>query len=202
MELFGYMNNRNIDVGGIFSQEEIIKDMQGLVKQLRHTMEKQLIVWWDIANLEMYIKEKMTPRRLRWDVHPNDNIEDAALMGDWYSFFNTCENELLHNIVKRRQFKLRSIESNIFEIQKLLLHFANQQDYKDKTNELQDHIKKYDGEIQAKKQNKFKRDVLDYKSMQVYKWQVAMEDPNECFDDTLMDESTPGNSGNYWNGHP
>ena len=86
MDIFGYMSNRQIDVGGIFSQEDITnrQDMQGLMKSFRHTMEKQLRVWWDIASLEMYIKEKITPRRLRWDIHPNDNIEDTALMAEWY----------------------------------------------------------------------------------------------------------------------
>lgn len=102
----------------------------------------------------MYIKEKMSPRRLRWDVHPNDNVDDSELMDEWYSFFNKCEGEVLQNIVKRRQFKLRRIEANITEIKSMLLPFVNQREYKEKEQELQEIIKKYDGEVQVKKQKK------------------------------------------------
>lgn len=125
MDIFGYMNNRNVDIGGIFSQELVTntQDMHSLMKQLR--------VWWDIATLEMYVSEKMTPRRLRWDLNPNDSIDDTGLMEEWYSFFNKCENELLQNIVKRRQYKLKLIEASIAEI-KTLLPFTNHKEYKDK----------------------------------------------------------------------
>ena len=60
MDIFGYMSNRNIDVGGIFSQEQVNtkQDMESLLKQLKHALEKQLRVWWDIATLETYVKEK------------------------------------------------------------------------------------------------------------------------------------------------
>lgn len=162
--------------------------MHSLMRQLKHTLEKQLRVWLDVATLETYITAKMTPRRLRWDMHPNDNINDAGLMADWFSLFNKCEGELLQNIVKRRQFKLRMIETNIAEIKGLLVPFASQRDYKDKEKELQEHIKKYDGEIQAKKQKKFKRDVLDYKNNRVYKWQSNLEDASNDMEDTLMED--------------
>lgn len=90
MDIFGYLNTRNIDIEAIFSQEQVTnnKDMHGLLKQLKHTLEKQLRVWWDISTLEMYVMEKITPRRLRWDVHPNDGIDNTDLMKDWYSIFN------------------------------------------------------------------------------------------------------------------
>lgn len=57
MDIFGYMSNRNIDVGGIFNQEQasIKQDMEGLLRQLKHTLEKQLRVWWDIATLEKHM---------------------------------------------------------------------------------------------------------------------------------------------------
>lgn len=159
MDIFGYMSNRNIDLTGIFSQQQVnnTQDMNGLFKQLRHSLEKQLRVWWDIATLETYIGENMTPRRLRWDLNPNDNLNDVTLMEEWYSFFSKCEKELLGKIVRRRQFKLRGIEDTINEIKSLLLPYSNQNEYKTKERELQDIIKKYDAEIQAKKQKKVQK---------------------------------------------
>lgn len=42
---------------------------------------------WDIATLEQYGKNKMTPRRLRWDLGPNDGLIDQDLEKEWYGFF-------------------------------------------------------------------------------------------------------------------
>lgn len=87
------------------------------------------------------------------------------------------------------------MEASIIEIKNLLLPCINHNDYKDKEKELQEFIKKYDAEIQIKKQKQCKRDVMDYKNMNVYKWQLALEDPNEELDDTLMDDSSGEASG-------
>lgn len=190
MDIFGYMGNRNINLTGIFSQEQVnnIQDMTSLFKQLKHLLEKQLRVWWDIATLETYIGENMTPRRLRWDLNPNDNLNDVTLMEEWFSFFSKCEKELLGNIIKRRQLKMRTIEVNINEIRTLLLPFNSQSDYKVKERELQEHIKKYDANIQAKKQKKYKRDVLDYTNKKVYKWQIELGETSVDSDELSLDD--------------
>ncbi|PIO11720.1 hypothetical protein AB205_0093780 [Aquarana catesbeiana] len=100
-------------------------------------------------------------------------------MEEWYKFFNDSEIALLRKIVVRRQHKLKNIESEILQIKDQLLPFHETREYKDKENNLQEAAKKYDKEIQLKKQKKFKRDVLDYKNQQVYKWQT---------DETYMEE--------------
>lgn len=127
---------------------------------------------------------------MRWDLHTNDSIDDADLMGDWYTLFNKCEGELLLNIIKRRQFKLRGIKTNLTELKNLLVPFVHLKEYKDKEKELQESIKKYDSDIQANKQKKFKRDVLDYKNSTVYKWQVSLDDQQDELEDLSMDESS------------
>lgn len=170
------------------------QDMHSLMKKLRHTLEKQLRVWWDIATLETYIKAKMTPRRLRWELDPNDGITDPELMEEWYSFFNGCENELLHKMIKRRRFKLKGIEASISEIKNQLIPFVNQTEYKNKEKELQESIKKYDTQIQIKKQKKYKRDTLDYQSMNVYKWQTACTDPEFTLEDDVGIDDSPDTS--------
>lgn len=96
---------------------------------------------------------------------------------------------MLGNIVKRRQLKLRGIEANINEIKSLLQPYSNQNDYKIKERELQDIIKKYDLEIQAKKQKKFKRDVLDYTNRRVYKWQIENEVIDADHDEISLDDN-------------
>lgn len=122
-------------------------------------------------------------------MNPNDGLNDATLIEDCYAFFSKCEKELLSNIVKRRQLKLRGIEANISEIKTLLQPYSNQSDYKIKERELQEIIKKYDLEIQAKKQKKFKREVLDYTNRKVYKWQMDIEGADEDPDEISLDDN-------------
>lgn len=132
----------------------------------------------------------MTPRRLRWDIHPNDHLNEPPLTEKWYQFFNKCKSDLLQTIIKRRKFKLQGVETHIVELQNSLLPFLSKPDYKDKETQLQESIKKYETEIQTKKQKKFKRDVLDYKNNKVYKWQAEEECPLELDEVSLEDSSS------------
>lgn len=163
MEIFKYMHNRTVSLEVIFDQDTVInrQDMDSSFKQLGHSMEKQLRVWWDIATLDKHTKENITPRRLRWDIAPNDNINDPLHMDDWFRFFNKCEKDLLGMIIKRRQFKLKKVEGIIIQLKEQLAPFADTKEYKDNEKALQEAIQKYDKMIQGKKQKKYKRDVMD-----------------------------------------
>lgn len=85
---------------------------------------------------------------------------------------------------------MRMIETSITEIKNSLLPFVHLKEYKDKEKELQESIKKYDTTIQAKKQKKFKRDVMDYKNSNVYKWQIHGDSQDEQPDDPSMEEES------------
>lgn len=189
--LFRYLNNRNINLTEVFNQEQVAirQDIDSLFKHLKHNIEKQIRVWWDIATIEMYITEKITPRRLRWDISPNDAVNDKGLMEDWYKFFNDSENALLGKIVIRRRHKLKNIETEILQIRDQLVPFLESREYKEKENKLQEAMTKYDKEIQLKKQKKFRRDVLDYKNQQVYKWQIDENYMEDNHNISMIDES-------------
>lgn len=64
---------------------------------------------------------KKTPRRLRWDLGPNDGIMDEDLSRAWFNFFNGCENNLLDTIIERRKIKLTRIETNINTLKENML---------------------------------------------------------------------------------
>lgn len=191
MDIFKYLNNRNINLTEVFNQEQVVNRqvIDSLFKHLKHSIEKQIRVWWAIATIEMYIIEKITPRRLRWTISPNGAVNDKGLMEDWYRFFNESETALLGKIVVRRWHKLKNIETEILQIRDQLIPFLESREYKDKEKNLQEAVTKYDKEIQQKKQKKFRRDVLDYKNQQVYKWQIEenyMEDDHNI---SMIDKS-------------
>lgn len=89
---------------------------------------------------------------------------------------------------------MKGVEASIAEIKNQLAPFANQAEYKHKERELQELIKKYDTEIQAKKQKKYKRDVLDYHNMKVYKWQTTIIHPGDGLEDDLLLDVSPDTS--------
>lgn len=81
MEVFSFLANRKLDSGDLFENYDnttAVNLEQGF-KLLKNTMDKQVRVWWDIVTLEKYREAKITPRRLRWDVGPNDGLEDEGL---------------------------------------------------------------------------------------------------------------------------
>lgn len=82
------MSNRLTYTHDDFSSAEnlALKDLDHNIKSLKNVMDKKIQAWWDIATLEQYVKNKMTPRHLCWDIGPNDGIEDSDLDIQWYNF--------------------------------------------------------------------------------------------------------------------
>lgn len=111
--------------------------------------------------------------------------------------FNQSEAKLLELIIKRRQIKLRKVESRIKELKDTLAPLANTNEYIDKCKMVQGYISKVDKETKNKKVKKHQRDVEDYKN-KMYKWQEFL--PSEGYESK---DSTPerevGNKDNFKN---
>lgn len=118
-----------------------------------------------------YIRKNLTPRRLRWDVSPNDGVEDLQLLDEWYQFFNTCEQKLMQMMISRRKAKKVILESKIAGLRKSMEPFKSNSEYAEKAKTLQIHLTNYDGEIKSKKLKKYQRDIKDFEGNKVYKWQ-------------------------------
>lgn len=50
--------------------------MEEMFKKLRYIMKKQIHLRWDIAAFKRYLLENITPKRLRWNVAPNERLDD------------------------------------------------------------------------------------------------------------------------------
>lgn len=70
-------------------------------------MDKKIRTRWDLATLQ---KEGFNPRRLRWDVCPNDGNDKQATTRV-VSFFNHCERKL-ELLIERRKKKLSRLEND------------------------------------------------------------------------------------------
>lgn len=89
MDLFTFMENRNVNLDEVFNPQNKTRnmDLESVVRKLGHLMEKKANLWWDTNTFERYIRENIVPRRLRWELPPNDGLTDKASTDEWFEFF-------------------------------------------------------------------------------------------------------------------
>lgn len=108
MEVFQFLDNRTFDLDKIFTKQKTNHrgDIENGFRKIGHLIEKKINAWWDMATHEKYIKDKLVPRRLRWDVPINDGLVDKESTDEWFHFFNDKGLELLDFLKKesRRRF--------------------------------------------------------------------------------------------------
>lgn len=173
------MGSRQVDLRSIFSKSTAPQetgDHTSALRALSHALEKQLRTWWDISTIEMYLRENLISRGLRWDVAPQDGLDDPTSQGEWLEFFNRCGRELQALILKRKRRKMTLLEEKIKSLQLELEPVKDDKSTKDFNDIIKKKLEKIDRDTQKKKVKKFNRDLKDFTNNQVYNWQIDPED--------------------------
>lgn len=167
MDVFTYMDKRKINLEEVFnaSNSNITKnlDLESLMRRLGHNMEKKVSLWWDTCTFETYLKKNLVPRRLRWDVPPNDGLSDQESNEEWFKFFNDKGLELLRFLLERKQRKIKMIDQNIAQLKEELEVYKETTEFKTLTTQLNKDLMKKDKEVQQRKSKKYTRDTKDFK---------------------------------------
>lgn len=173
MEVFSYMEKRKVNLDEVFSTTNVSRnlDLESLMRKLGHNMEKKVSLLWDICTFETYLNENIVPRRLRWDVPPNDGLTDPESNEEWFKFFNDKGLELLTFLLERKQRKNKKIDQNILEIREELELYKDTTEFKNLTTQLNKDLVKKDKKVQQRKSKKHIRDRNDFRNNQVFKWQ-------------------------------
>lgn len=90
MDAVKFLSNRQIDISSLFctnEEFEMKEDHKGTPLALGNALEKQIGTWWDVCTMEQYIKENIIERNLRWEVTPQDGLDDQESMTEWLDFF-------------------------------------------------------------------------------------------------------------------
>lgn len=176
-QIFEYVENKRIDVDSIFSiqQKTQNKEVEQAFRTLKNTLNKQILIWWDILTLEKYVKDEITPRRLPRDVAPNDGMTYPTLQEEWYKFFKNSEKRMLNLILDRRRAKLTQLNHAIQVTKGILDPHKDTKEYIERMNHIKEFMDKVDKETQNKKLKKYQRDINDYQQNMVYKWQAKRE---------------------------
>lgn len=179
MDVFAFLEKRQVNLEEVFNTTTPIKkkssDIESLMRKLGHNMEKKVSLWWDITTFEQYLKDNITPRRLRWDITPNDGILDQESVDDWFKFFNTKGLELLAFLLERKRSKLKTIEAVIAEVKEELDAHKDKAEFITLTTQLNKDLTKKDKEVQQRKSKKYSRDLNDFKTDHVFKWQSQLD---------------------------
>lgn len=172
MDIFKFRNERTLNMEELFKQDNVEpKPVEGELRKLESILSKELRTLCDIATLEHYIKLKMVPQRLRWDLDIHEGDETYETKEFWSQFFNKCGLLLLETLVERKKKRLEIMTQEIKRAEMNLEIHKDKEVYKHLSGNIKNKLEKEELEIKKRKQRKFKRDSWDYKNNQLYSWQ-------------------------------
>lgn len=132
MDVFFYLEKWEVKLDEVFSHAPVSEqsnDLTSSFKKLNHIFEKKVKTWWDIASFKQYLSSNLIPRRLRWDIPPNDGLYDEASMIEWRDFFVKKGSELIQLLLSRKERKMEFLESQIRDIRNTIEPFKNSEEF-------------------------------------------------------------------------
>ena len=151
MDVFDYRSSRSLNTEGIFTVTGTSVEISGVFMRLKNLMTTEIHLQWDIAFLEQYQKEKLVPRGLRWDIHPQQGDDDLQA---WSRYFNEAGLNLLEFLTGRKKSKLKAIDSEIKTLREQLLPHKTSPEYISLSSNLQGILEKEERDQRFKKQKK------------------------------------------------
>lgn len=171
MDAVKFLANRQIDLNSIFTEDTEIaieENFKSSLLSLGYALEKQVRTWWDISTMEQYVKDNIIVRSLRWEVTPQDGLDDIDSMTEWLDFFNGVGFKLQQLVLRRKQRKMAKLEGLIKELLTKLDPIKDTQQWTDFNNNISKKLEKIDRDTQKKKVKKYHRDMGDFRNHTMY----------------------------------
>ena len=106
MDAIGFLSSRQLDLDNLFSVNEQVrqeKNYNSILTALGNLLEKQVRTWWDKGTIKHYLKEKIIVRSMRWEVTPQDAMDDTESVAEWLTFFNDVGLQLQDLILQEEK---------------------------------------------------------------------------------------------------
>lgn len=152
--MFKFLEQREVRLNVVFSDTQSSNnpdDLSICFKKLGYVFEKKIKAWWDIASFLQYIKCKLVPKRLRWDLPPNDGLVDDESLLELQYFFDKKGQELLELLLVRKQRKIKVLDKQIVDLKNKIEPLQDSPDFPKFFGELKTKTVKWDKESQEKK---------------------------------------------------
>lgn len=142
--------------------------------RLQYAKQYENAQLWDLAFLQKYLELAITPRGLR--VKKQCSFLDEDLTKEWHMISEFCTTKWIKILVQQREWKLKAAEQQVLERNQAAQAFSSSCHFS-KWAQVQDsNIKKDEDNMISKKNKKLERDIMDYKTGQVFEWKRSAQD--------------------------
>ncbi|XP_069591429.1 uncharacterized protein [Ranitomeya imitator] len=148
-----------------YSQQENIKNYKNIV-------HRKIKIWWTKITLENYVSQQIIPRGLRVHLFPTFNLDDESLKERWIKAANMCSFEFMKIIIENNTNTLKTIETEIESLQRTLQQDLSTELFQEMIGKLDKEIEKWEGVISQNKRKKYERDLVDFETNKIFKWQT------------------------------
>ncbi|XP_069589329.1 uncharacterized protein [Ranitomeya imitator] len=153
------------------TNEDVVTINKDLIKQYRSALYKKTKTWWNRSALENYMDKQIIPRGLRVQLYPSFELEDDVLIKRWLSTATTCSLEFIQIIIDKNTMSLASLDSEIDECEQRLMKDIPVENFDQVMTEINKDVDRWEKEVCQNKIRKFQRDVNDYDTDKIYRWQ-------------------------------
>ncbi|XP_073399760.1 uncharacterized protein [Dendrobates tinctorius] len=167
-------------------------------QKYKRALNKKIKVWWTKITLENYVAQNIVPRGLRINIYPTFDLGEETLINRWIAAANTCSLEFIKIIIEKNSIILKNIETEIEDLQKILLHDMRKEEFQEFVTKLDKDIEKWENHISLNKQKKYERDWADFESKRIFKWQMPKKKdpiPRNLFRDLSTSNSSISDVG-------
>lgn len=110
------------------------------MSHLEKLLVKELKVWYDLTTLENYVDKNMIPRGRRIRKIPS-TVNDDDFTAKWNSILTNCSIKLIQLIISQEATVFNDVRSEIKDIQKNIIPFAEMELFIDMDNKLKTNIR-------------------------------------------------------------
>lgn len=157
-------------------------------QRLEHLKKKEIRYTLHGSTLSQYWRNKRIPRGLRIHKEPTIGRNNENFCKRWCDILNKCSLDLMLLVIEHVNDELSKTCSEITELQTEMATKYDAQQLQNIQDQCSALIEGYKKELLEIKLRKYRRDTLDYKNGQVYRW---LSTPRRRFQPTAISETEP-----------
>uniref|UniRef100_A0A8C5MAL6 Uncharacterized protein n=1 Tax=Leptobrachium leishanense TaxID=445787 RepID=A0A8C5MAL6_9ANUR len=177
MSLLDYRNRIGNTVestlGGTFISSQLKESTSSDNKRPLIDLEKNLIketkIKLEIATLEKYRKDKITPRGLRFHKTPSSEKDDPEFVSGWNLLLEGFAVTMMEYIIQKKKNKLPNINCLIDQLSKQVEQEHPREALVEIHQTLGEKLERIEKEVLIMKKRKYERDVEDYRRGNVHR---------------------------------
>ncbi|XP_069618158.1 uncharacterized protein [Ranitomeya imitator] len=148
------------------------QEQKDLVYKYRHTLQRKTKIWWNKTTLENYLDKKIVPRGLRIQLYPTYELGEKDLVTRWTSAASKCSLEFIQILIENNASSLTELDKELESIATLLAKDMSTDQVNKWSKDLETDALKWEEKISQEKSKKYQRDVEDYDSNKIFRWQL------------------------------